>query len=87
MNKLSRQCYASVLDMLTGMAKTDEWRDYMTEGADPMEKEVVRAIFLADVTVQKSVKGASGRTETKIDLEMLRNRLANKCRSIRRWPS
>ena len=33
LNKMARQHYASVLDTLTGMSKTEEWRDYVSEGA------------------------------------------------------
>ena len=39
LNKYSRQLYASVLDTLSGLMKTEEWRDYMTGGAEPIGRE------------------------------------------------
>ena len=39
MNKFHRQFYAPVLDLIAGIQKTSEWRDYMCAGAEPMDRD------------------------------------------------
>ncbi len=49
LNKHHRQAYASVLDVLQGMQRTKKWRDHLGNGADPLTREHVKKILLAEV--------------------------------------
>ena len=48
-NKFHHQDYASVLDVLKGMSKEDDWKNHVTEGANALSKEAVKRIFEAPI--------------------------------------
>ena len=49
LNKHHRQDYASVLDVLQGMQRTPKWREHMSNGAEPLTREHVKKILLAEI--------------------------------------
>ena len=48
LNKHHRQNYASILDLLKGLEKEKKWRDHQSQGAEPMSRDTVKKILLAE---------------------------------------
>ena len=49
LNKHHRQDYASVLDVLQGMQRDPKWRDHQSNGAQPLTREHVKKILMAEI--------------------------------------
>ena len=49
MNKMFRQKYASVLDVLAGLKREEKWRNHTSQGAKPLPLAYVKKILMAPV--------------------------------------